>query len=979
MEKHVEQLNTPVLEAALQWRDRSLIQDLSVFGKDSIWTMKNLRALWVALAVDSEEGSAEDSGSFLNVLSVKLADTPSEVARLCAEMLWVLFLSPVPAHIAASRKAEIIRTVYNLSGTELSVSHPLLKDPLTEGVANPGMSFAARRCVELQFLIKAVVAIKKLDSSGREALLSDAWKTGHALDQAAGVHFPQMTHMLRYLLFPQSYEPIFTRRSKRRITESFSGIPRKETKRWSITQLDEELLLAREQLQVLYETKDLSFNREPLLSTWQGHDGGSDAPSSERRYWVEICDVVNRSDRQDGRHALGKALWCPRHDDDGIDASGVMRDLEDGDVIFHFTDNEGITGVSLVTGEMDENFICPDDSDWRGEPGYRLALQEFVEVAPVLQPSAFLSESKFQDDLRRLAENYQTLFFNRQLTLNQGTYLSQAPESLVQIFDEAFHANSNKHLPHLEFQDLEDRPEPHQRAREQRRQQSLNQVLFGPSGTGKTYTAMVRAVEICDGSATSNHDDLMRRFRNLQSENRILLVTFHPSYGYADFIESVACITSGSPEEERDEGPALVKAGVFREIAERARQSEIKLNSPETLCTDQPIWKLALGSNEGAAYRDMIADGFITLHHRADLKFRAGTSPEAILEQIQKIEPDVQADDEPVTAVHSLTNQMKVGDLVILSDSELSYRAIGRISGDYLPTQKAGGRAYHQVRPVDWFASYDDSQSWHRISRRKFPPALLSQLDPSILRLDEVTALITAKPRQNPDNYVLLIDEIGRGDTAEIFGELITLIESDKRAGASNAMSAILPLSRESFDVPGNLYIIGTLNSVDGCCGLGDKTLRRRFEFDELMPDTSYIRGDDQLGTISDGNGNRIDLRALMVSINRRIDFLLGRNNMLGHAFFMHIRSFAELLRAMHHQVIPQLCELFDGDWSRVQLIFKDVLGDGLPNHPQIIGHELQSCTSIFGVNCEDLSDQVRYWVTPPHEMTPEALRKVYR
>jgi len=80
-----------------------------------------------------------------------------------------------------------------------------------------------------------------------------------------------------------------------------------------------------------------------------------------------------------------------------------------------------------VSGEMDENFTCPEDSDWKNEPGYRVVLQEFVEVAPVLRPSAFLAESRFQDDLRRLAEKHQSLFFNRQLALNQGTYLSQAP------------------------------------------------------------------------------------------------------------------------------------------------------------------------------------------------------------------------------------------------------------------------------------------------------------------------------------------------------------------------------------------------------------------------------------------------------------------------------------------------------------------------------------------------------------------------
>jgi len=609
--------------------------------------MENLRSLWVALNADT----AADAHTFLDVVRLKLADTPSE------------------------------------------------------GIANPGVSFSARRCYELEFLIKAVVAVKKLETSAREALLSDAWKTGRVFDKTAGAHNPQMTHMLRHLLFPQSFEPIFSRRSKRRITESFSGIPRKETKRWSITQLDEELLLAREQLQVLYETKDLSLYREPLLSTWQADDSGSDAPSSERRYWVEICDVVNRPDRQHGRHALGEALWSPRRSSGAGGAGAVMRELEDGDVIFHFTDNEGITGASLVSGEMDENFTCPEDSDWKNEPGYRVALQEFVEVVPVLRSSAFLAESRFQDDLRRFAEKHQSLFFNRQLTLNQGTYLSQAPESLVRIFDEAYFVNSKAHLPHLEFADPEDHPEPHQHPRQTNRQQPANQVLYGPSGTGKTYTAMVRAVEICDGHATTNHDDLLRRFRTLQSENRIRLITFHPAYGYADFIESTCPAASKSPPEDNEAELEQIKPGVFKEIAERARLSEISRNSPVVPSADQPVWKLALGSNVGAAFRDMINDGFITLHHPGELNFRAGASPEAILQQLQQDNPQMQADDEAVAALHGLTNEMQTGDLVILSDSELSYRAIGRVSGDYMQLHKANHRACSQVRGIEWFTS----------------------------------------------------------------------------------------------------------------------------------------------------------------------------------------------------------------------------------------------------------------------------------
>ena len=116
-----------------------------------------------------------------------------------------------------------------------------------------------------------------------------------------------------------------------------------------------------------------------------------------------------------------------------------------------------------------------------------------------------------------------------------------------------------------------------------------------------------------------------------------------------------------------------------------------------------------------------------------------------------------------------------------------------------------------------------------------------------------------------------------------------------------------------------------------------------------------------------------------METINRRIDFMGGHEKVLGHAFFMHVQNFQQLLRIMCHQIIPQLCETLAGDWSKMQLVFKDVLGDGGANLPQIIGHEVQTSAGILGIEREDIGDQIRYWVTPANEMTPDALRKVYQ
>lgn len=949
-----KQPHSSILDAAFLWRDQSLIQDEAVFGQDAIWTMDNLRALWVALTVDD----LPDQNGFIDTLQQKLGGVGPDATRLCAELLWVLFLAPVATHIAPARKSEIIKTVHDWSGVELSASHPMLKAPLADGIANPGMHFSAHRCEELLFLIKAVVGIKKKGLAEREMLLRDAWKTGRVFDEAASTYSPQMNHMLRYLLFPLHYEPIFSRRSKRRITESFSGIPRKETQRWSVTQLDEELLRARDQLQALYDTEDLSFYREPLVSTWQSRAAG--AGLSERRHWIEKCEVTNRPDRQSGVHAVGKALWRPHRTADGTDAGAIMREIEEGDVIFHFTDNKGITGASIVAGDIDENFICLQGTTWQGQPGNRIELRAYTEMSPELQPLAVLSEPKFQDDMRRLAEQHQSLFFNHRLTLNQGTYLTEAPEELVRIFDQVYFEANKLHLPHVELSEPEDVPEPQPETSEQEYKHAPNQVLYGAPGTGKTYTAMIRAVEICDGYAPSNHDDLMRRYSALQATNRIRLTTFHPSYGYADFIESTRIVRSSVVADELDIASGKVKPGVFKEMAELARASAVARDSTQEVGVDQPIWKLSLGGNVGTAYRDMVRDDFITIQQKQDAKPADDT-------------------EDAGTSIQELSKQMRIGDLVIVSDSVLTYRAIGRVVGDYLPTLHAGGGVYKHVRAVQWLTTCDDSQSWHRIARRKFSSTELYQLDPAILKLEELTLLLSESPQQEPDNYVLLIDEIGRGNTAEIFGELITLIEADKRAGASHNTNAILPLSGEMFDVPANLYLIGTLNSSDDAGSLGDSVLRRRFEFEELMPDASLIRGDDQLGTISDGKGDRIDLRALMDTINRRLDFIVGRKKMLGHAFFMHIHSFDGLVRALHHQIIPQLFDTLEGDWSRMQLIFKDLLDDGQPNHPQVIRHERQTSASVLGIDQQDIGDKIRFWVTSLDDMTPDALRKIYQ
>lgn len=209
-----------------------------------------------------------------------------------------------------------------------------------------------------------------------------------------------------------------------------------------------------------------------------------------------------------------------------------------------------------------------------------------------------------------------------------------------------------------------------------------------------------------------------------------------------------------------------------------------------------------------------------------------------------------------------------------------------------------------------------------------------------------------AENQANTKPYVFIIDEINRGNISKIFGELITLIEDTKREGQPEAASAILPYSGKPFSVPDNVYILGTMNTADRSIALMDTALRRRFQFEELMPDADVLReiGADKVGDL--------DVAKMLEAINERITLLYDREHTIGHAFFTKLKdepTVAVLSSIFKKSVIPLLQEYFYEDYQKIQL----VLGDNAKADDSLkfIKDERVVLKNIFKGSAEDVID----------------------
>ena len=464
-----------------------------------------------------------------------------------------------------------------------------------------------------------------------------------------------------------------------------------------------------------------------------------------------------------------------------------------------------------------------------------------------------------------------------------------------------------------------------------------NLILFGPPGTGKTYATAAEAVRLCDGLASDDpllrernrRKDLRRRYDQLVEAGQIRMVTFHQNYSYEEFVEGLRPVTDTASEGH--ESPSVTgfrlepKRGIFREIsavAENARKHTGHFGGVDL--TGRKLFKMSLGRAgvEDHIFDAAIEGGYAVLGWGGEVDWSNQRYEQwsAVLGRWQQEKPDASGSDPNVVQLWSFRSAMKQGDLIIVSAGNSHFRAIGEVTGEYRfePTDT---RNYNHRRPVRWLLVPDEPLPTEMIYNKRFMMQSCYQLKEALVNRDALVRLLPSGKAGGsgvPDQFVLIIDEINRANISKVFGELITLIEPDKRLGAgSEALSVKLPYSGETFGVPANLHILGTMNTADRSIALLDTALRRRFVFRELAPDPMLLPAQ------VDG----VPLRLVLQTINDRIEYLIDREHRVGHAFFLGDggSSRAAIDATMRDKVIPLLQEYFFEDWSRVAAVLGDL------------------------------------------------------
>jgi predicted RNA-binding protein with PUA-like domain len=464
---------------------------------------------------------------------------------------------------------------------------------------------------------------------------------------------------------------------------------------------------------------------------------------------------------------------------------------------------------------------------------------------------------------------------------------------------------------------------------------SLNTILYGPPGTGKTFSTIDAALQVILGkekienkSRTEKTTDFRNQLIDFEKESgQIAFTTFHQSMSYEDFIEGIKPIP---PAGKGENISYEIIPGIFKKICDLARKSKDSIGEEDQITMTEEEFnaaefiKINFKSTDIEIAKNCIIKNIITFFN--DIP--------GILD-ISNAEFKKKHDDK----INSISAFIKPSKNLyfILTVNEDRCLGIGKADGDY-SYKDPRFKEYNHTRSVNWFRNTEfPSKEVLKPSKASQGSILLfpTESNEKYLKKEFFTnpqSTLEVKEKKEIKKFVLIIDEINRGNIAQIFGELITLIEDEKRETLPEELRVILPYSKESFSVPENVYIIGTMNTADRSVEALDTALRRRFSFIELAPNEKHEEIDKKVIIAA----SEFNFQDILETINKRIEKLIGRDHKIGHSYFIQKNGWTweNYLHAFSNKIVPLMQEYFFGDYGKMRL----VLGQGFVDVKELNG-----------------------------------------
>lgn len=533
------------------------------------------------------------------------------------------------------------------------------------------------------------------------------------------------------------------------------------------------------------------------------------------------------------------------HENTANNQGTLFLNLHIGDYIYITYGKDKLGALCMITSDVIE---LPDDLKKDiNEDGYK------GRKITVIKEPVFNNTEKLKSDKRAwLPSGYTTLYKIQNLAEANKIFFNKYYN--MNVIDEKM-SDTNKENSTMN--------------NDNSNKSQLNQILFGPPGSGKTYNTINRALEIVGVDINEKpRKEIKELFDKKVEENRIVFTTFHQSMSYEDFIEG---IKPKIDEDENENKQVIyeVEDGIFKRLVENAKKIKTASND------------IIESYNFDDAWNDLISEVEKSLEENDPLFMSIQTANLGLkIVEISgrgnlKLKPIYSDDAREYTVSYQRARKLQevFPDLTVVKNVDKEFRAV--IGG-------SNSTAYWSVLN---FLNDKINKNSKVVKQEKLLPSL---------------------------PHVLIIDEINRGNVSAIFGELITLIEDSKRLGNSEALEVILPYSKKKFGVPSNLYIIGTMNTADRSVEALDTALRRRFSFEEMPPNYKLTELEYTIFGYQ--------ASSILKTINNRIEKLLDKDHSIGHSYFID-KDESTIVESFYKCIIPLLQEYFFGDYGKIGLI----------------------------------------------------------